>query len=446
MSNSDDRVPPANPAYASGLPSPGDLPGWRPWTWVPSLYYVQGLPYTIVNVVSVPMYKTLGIANSEITFWTSWFGFIWALKALWSPFVDGVSTKRRWTVAMQTALVPVTIAIAFALSLPTWFAVSLVLFALMSLISATHDIAADGLYMLGLTDGQQAAFVGVRSTFWRLALISGEGLLVVLAGVLGAELGDDLVGWQVTMAVIAGIFAVAAAYNAFAMPRVAEDVPRETSDLGGNTQELVTSFFTKPGIALALLFILFFRFSENHISGLVSPFLLDPIADGGMGWTLAQVGLAKGTVGVLSLVVGGILGGVAIYAHGLRAWLLPMCAMLNLPNAVYWILAATQPAQFPVGVALIGVEQFGYGFGFAAYMMFLIKVANGRFKTAHYAFATGLMALAVWAAKVWSGWAQELLGYEMFFAWACIASIPAFLISFAVLRDIPADFGRKESS
>lgn len=427
------------------LEPPADSPpappsSYRAWSWVPSLYYVQGLPYTIVNVVSVPMYKTLGVANAEITFWTSWLGLIWALKALWSPFVDGVSTKRRWTVATQMAFVPTMVLAAFALGLPTFFTVSLVAFLVMSLLSATHDIAADGLYMLGLTDGQQAAFVGVRSTFWRLALISGEGGLVALAGVLGARLGTTEAGWRATLLVVAGVFAVAALYNAVVLPHAAEDVVRDPADAGRNTADIVRTFLRKQGLVLSLCFILFFRFSENHISGLVSPFLLDERAVGGLGWTLQQVGLAKGTVGVVCLVIGGILGGLAIYRHGLRAWLWPMAIALNVPNAVYWVLAAVQPDSYALGVALIGVEQFGYGFGFAAYMMFLIRFAQGPYKTAHYAFATGLMALAVWAAKFWSGAMQEALGYPAFFLWALVCALPAFVV--VALTDIPADYGK----
>ena len=420
-------------------------PGWRGWTWVPSLYYVQGLPYTVVNVVSVPMLKTLGVANAEITFWTSWMGLVWALKALWSPFVDGVSTKRRWVVGTQLAFVPVCLALAFALPLPGFLAWAIAAMFALSILSATHDIAADGFYMLGLSEGQQAGFVGVRSTFWRLALISGEGGLVVLAGVLGDRLGDTQTGWVATMAVTAGIFAVAALYNSLAMPRVASDFQRDPTELGGTFVETVTSFFTKPHIVMALLFILFFRFSENAISGLVSPFLLDPVADGGLGWTLTQVGFVKGTIGVLCLVAGGILGGVAIYANGLRAWLMPMVAMLNLPNAVYWYLAWEQPDGVPLIATLIGVEQFGYGFGFAAYLMFLIHFAKGPYKTSHYAFATGLMALAVWVAKVKSGAVQEDLGYETFFMAACVASIPAFLVAGWAYTTLDPTVGRHDA-
>lgn len=423
-----------------GMRDQDDTTWGRAWGWVPSLYFVQGLPYTVVNVVSVPMYKTLGVANAEITFWTSWLQLIWALKALWSPFVDGVSTKRRWTLAMQLAFAPCLVVVAFALPTPRFLELSLLGFLLMSIASATHDIAADGLYMLGLSEGKQAAFVGVRSTFWRLALISGEGGLVVLAGVLGRRLGSAQSGWMATMGVTAGVFAIAAAYNAWALPTPAADVPRDAGDAGPKTREIVRTFFAKEGMVIGVAFIVFYRFAEVHMAKLVTPFLLDERAIGGLGWSLEQVGFAKGTVGVLALVIGGILGGLAIYRHGLRAWMLPMAVALNLPNGVYLYLAVQQPENYAVGVALIGVEQFGYGFGFAAYLMFLIRLADGPYKTAHYAFSTGLMALAVWGAQVWSGAMQEALGYESFFGWVVLCSLPGFWVAWKV--EIPEEYGR----
>ena len=421
---------------------PTDGPWWRAWTWVPSLYFVQGLPYTVVNVVSVPMYTTLGVSNSDITFWTSWLVFVWALKALWSPFVDGVSTKRRWTLAMQVAFVPALVLAALSLPTEWFFPVSLAAFLLMSIASATHDIAADGLYMLGLSEGKQAAFVGVRSTFWRLALIGGEGGLVMLAGLLVTRFGDAAMGWMAALLTASVFFALAAAYNIWALPAPESDVPRPAGEVGKNGLDSVRTFFAKPGIVLGVLFIVFFRFAEVHMSKLESPFLLADRSLGGLGWSLGEVGLAKGTVGVLCLVIGGILGGLAIYRHGLKRWMMPMAFALNLPNAVYWYLAYAQPQDYSVGVALIGVEQFGYGFGFAAYLMFLIGLAKGPYKTAHYAFATGLMALAVWAATFWSGAMQEALGYESFFAWVMLCAVPGLVIAWVV--DIPADFGKHQ--
>ena len=418
-----------------------DEPGpplWHAARWVPSLYFLEGLPYVVANHVSVALFKTLKVGNAEIAFLTSWLSLVWALKALWSPFVDGVSTKRRWTVAMQAAMVPVLVLIAMALPTPWFLQACIGLFFVMAFASATHDIAADGLYMLGLPDDQQAALVGLRSTFWRLALILGEGGLVMLAGVAGQQLGD-VGGWQATMAVAAAVFAVGAAYHAVVLPVAAADVPRaEPAQAAG--AEAVRTFFAKPGIGVGLLFILFFRFGENHLAKLVTPFLLDGREVGGLGLTLTEVGFAKGTVGVACLVVGGILGGLAIWRHGLRAWMWPMVFALNAPDLVYVYLSWAQPTSYPLICSLLGLEAFGYGFGFTAYMMFLIYLADGEYKTTHYAFATGLMALAVWVAQVWSGAAQEFFGYEGFFLWVLVLTVPSGVVAWLV--DVPATFGR----
>lgn len=410
----------------------------RAWSWVPSLYFLEGLPYVVANNVSVALYKTLEVSNTQIAFLTSWLSLVWAAKALWSPFVDGVSTKRRWTVAMQLAMVPALVVIALSLPLPHAVAISLVLFFVMAFASATHDVAADGFYMLGLTDDQQAAFVGVRSTFWRLALIAGEGGLIVLAGVLGGRYGP-IVGWQLTLALAAGIFALGGVYHALVLPHAAADIPRKQPAMAAG-REAVRTFFAKPDILRGLAFILFFRFAENHMAKLIVPFLLEARELGGLGLTLEQVGFAKGTVGVLCLVVGGILGGFAIYTHGLKAWLWPMVIALNVPNLVYVYLSWAQPADYGLTVALMGVEAFGYGFGFTAYMMYLIHLADGEYKTTHYAFATGLMALAVWAAQFWSGAMQEALGYSAFFLWVVVLTLPGFVVA-GIVR-VPEGYGR----
>lgn len=413
-------------------------PLWHAARWVPSLYFLEGLPYVVANQVSVALYKTMKVGNAEIAFLTSWLSLVWALKALWAPFVDGVSTKRRWTVAMQLAMVPVLVLLALSLTSSWFVTLSIALFFGMAFASATHDIAADGLYMLGLPDDQQAALVGLRSTFWRLALVLGEGGLVMLAGVLGARMGDAE-GWMATLTVAAGVFAVGALWHAWALPVAPDDVPRaEPAPRAG--REAVRSFFTKPGIGLGLAFLLFFRFGENHMAKLVTPFLLDAREVGGLGLSLAEVGFAKGTVGVAALVIGGILGGLAIWRHGLRAWMAPMVVALNAPDLVYVYLAWAQPDDFALVCGLLGIESFGYGFGFTAYMMYVIHLADGPYKTTHYAFATGLMALAVWAAQVWSGWAQELLGYPGFFVWVLVLTVPSAIVAWAV--DVPADFGR----
>lgn len=412
----------------------------RAWAWIPSLYFVEGLPYVLVNLFSVAMYKELGISNSQIAFWTSSLGLLWALKALWSPLVDGIGTKRAWTVGMQVLMVPAIIAVALALPLPSFLQVTVLLFALLGVLSATHDIAADGLYMLGLDQSQQSFFVGVRSTAWRVALIAGEGGLVMVAGVLGRHLGI-VQGWGAALGVASIVIGVSAVYHFVMLPRPVADVPRPGSAAGRNTLEMVRTFLAKDGIVVGILFLVFYRFAENHMAKLVSPFLLDDVAQGGLGMSPEELGFAKGVVGAVCLTVGGVLGGIAIYRHGLRAWLWPMVAALNVPDLIYVYLSWVQPTEVPLVTALIGVESFGYGFGFTAYLMFMIRLADGEFKTAHYAFGTGIMALSVWAAQFWSGWLQEQIGYPWFFVWVCALTLPGVLVAWLV--DIPPEFGRR---
>lgn len=434
--------PPGDPASPETRDEPSTTWG-RAWTFVPTLYFTQGLPYVVANEMSVVLYKTLGIDNARLVFWTSWIGLVWAFKALWSPFVDGVSTKRRWTVATQLALVPVLVFLAFfALPLPFWFEATLVLFFGLAFVSATHDIAADGLYMVGLRADQQAAFVGVRSTAWRLALWFGQSVLIVAAGLLSSELGQ-VGAWQTVLAGSGVIFGVAALWHYFVLPVAETDVPRPREELWGNAWATVQTFFAKPGIGQAILFIGFFRFAENHMAKLIYPFLLDPVTDGGLGLSTEDAGFAKATVGVGALVLGGILGGLAIYRDGLRAWLWPMAVAINVPNLVYVYLAWAQPESYATICACIGLEHFGYGFGFTAYLMYLIQFAEGPYKTAHYAFATGLMALSVTFASFWSGEVQEQLGYLNFFAWVAVATLPGFGVVALVRGSVPPEFGRR---
>lgn len=411
----------------------------QPWLWVPSLYFVQGLPYALVNNVAPVLYKNLGVGNAAITFWTSWISFLWTLKPLWSPAIDARSTKRRWVLLTQAVLAPLIALVGLALPLPAYFQITIVLLFVVAFVSATHDIAADGLYMLGLSQGEQSGFVGVRSAFWRLALLSAEGGLVWISGRLAHTMAPGA-AWTWTLVVAATVLAVSVAWHALALPVSAEDRARGEGQGLQFGAETFRTFFAKPDILASISFILFYRFAENQLVKLIAPFLLDPRDAGGLGLTNEQYGLAKGTIGVVALVVGGLLGGAAISRWGLKACLWPMVAIMHTPDLVFVYLAWAQPSNYPLITALIGVEQFGYGFGFTAYMMYLIRMAEGPYKTAHYAIATGLMALSVFATGTFTGALQEAIGYRWFFLWVVLSIIPGILVAAAVR--IEPEFGK----
>ncbi len=413
-----------------------------PWAWIPTLYFGQGLPYVAVMSLSVVLYKNLGISNTDIALYTSWLYLPWVIKPLWSPLVDLFGTKRSWIVALQFAVGAALALVALTLPMDRFFQLSLALFWLMAFSSATHDIAADGFYLHALDEGDQAAFVGVRSAFYRAAMIAGQGGLVYLAGTLGEFTGDVAFGWSLVFGVLASLFVLLGAWHRTVLPRPPTDGPASagTSPFAAFV-ETFASFFRRRDIVVVLAFLLLFRAGEAQIVKLLAPFLLDGRASGGLGMTTADVGLFYGTLGVAALTVGGIAGGYAISRHGLKRWLWPMIAAVHLPNLLYvWIALDPSSAKALVAAA-IALEQLGYGFGFAAYLLFMIMVADGPRKTAHYAICTGFMALGMMLPGMVSGWIQSQLGYPGFFIWACVATLPSVAIA-AFLRIDPA-FGRK---
>jgi PAT family beta-lactamase induction signal transducer AmpG len=617
-----------------------------PWRWIPSLYFAQGIPYVVVMTVAVVLYKRMGISNTDIALYTSWLYLPWVIKPLWSPFVDLTRTKRFWVLTMQLLIGAGLAGVAFTIPLPGFFQWTLAIFWLMAFSSATHDIAADGFYMLGLSEQDQAFFVGIRSTFYRFAMIAGQGLLIMLAGalergtglepasfVVRAEPGTQLelpadpadfapglitteikgeliafgkseiqlptqaaepqkveklraqvrkwneergfvvaeaqkqaaqdsqpgwwtrsvsqplfdwiqstfgevrkaqeervlgavalvpirigsvpaegetttvtierisgnknlklvssptlrftaanagqnalvavqidprlreaasatfearagnipLAWSITFFVLAGLFLALFVWHRFAIPKVPADKPtRRAGEANGEAGSILgeflgtfASFFKRRDILMVMAFLLLYRFGEAQLVKLAAPFLLDTRSVGGLGLSTGEVGFAYGTVGVAALTIGGILGGIMVSRHGLKRWLLPMVAAINLPNAVYIFLAAAQPESFVTVNACIAVEQFGYGFGFTAYMMYMILVAQGPQKTAHFAITTGFMALGMMIPGMFSGWLQEALGYQHFFIWVLIATIPGFVIA-ALIKIDPA-FGRKDN-
>ena len=403
----------------------------NPWAWIPTLYFAEGLPYVAVMVVSVVMYKRFGLSNTDIALYTSWLYLPWVIKPFWSPFVDILKTKRWWIVSMQLLIGAGFAGIAFTLPAPFFLQASLAFFWLMAFSSATHDIAADGFYMLALDDSQQSFFVGIRSTFYRLASITGQGLLVILAGYLEKSTGNIPYAWSITFFILAGLFIAFFAWHRFVLPRPASDTGKAAHTPGEVMHEFVNTFktfFMKKGIGQAIAFMLLYRLAEAMLVKLTYPFLLDVREVGGLGLSTQDAGIVYGTVGVIALTLGGIVGGIVASRKGLKYWIWPMALAITLPNLAYLLLAIYQPENFIWVNVAIAIEQFGYGFGFTAYMLFLIYFSQGEHKTAHYSICTGFMALGMMLPGMAAGWIQEQLGYVNFFIFIVIAIIPTLIL------------------
>ena len=610
----------------------------NPWAWVPTLYFAEGIPYVVVMLVSVIMYKRLGLSNADIALYTSWLYLPWVIKPFWSPIVDILKTKRLWIIIMQLIVGAGLAGVALTIPVPNFFKYTLAFFWLLAFSSATHDIAADGFYMLGLSEHQQAFFVGIRSMFYRFAMITGQGLLIILAGYIetstglpsvdvnvhslknysaqqiinpdsikikplsgklriivspeklnigtvkiskrnadslkalvknwnlkngfiiekgnkaskhiskaeqtwwhetvvvnleyflkkyfgpkkkiikkskyagnigiiyfhlskkpragkkivinfGSKSGDKSIAlvegrrfefnrknwnkpafslfqldpklkinsaalfearagniplsWIITFAILAVLFLIFFIYHKFILPYPASDMPAVNNGKSF-VKEFYRTFaiyFKKKNIGIALLFILLYRLGESQLVKIVAPFMLDPREIGGLGLTTGDVGLIYGTIGILFLTIGGLLGGFVASKQGLKYWLWWMLIAINLPDAVYIYLSYVQPSSLFVISSCVAIEQFGYGFGFTAFMLYMIYISEGKYKTAHFAITTGFMALGMMIPGMFSGWLQEIVGYQHFFIWVMIATIPIFLIA----KFVPLDpnFGKK---
>lgn len=580
----------------------------NPWSWIPTLYFAEGLPYVVVITVSVIMYKRLGISNADIALYTSWLYLPWVIKPLWSPIVDIFRTKRFWITAMQLLIGAGMAGVAFTIPMPDFFQFTLAFFWLIAFSSATHDISADGFYMLGLSESQQSFFVGIRGTFYRIAMIAGQGLLIILAGYLEGAMGvhpaefkvvsnpnkffqetiqvdstkakpmegslrviaspsyveistrpktkeevasfvnfardfnfmngastekfampdttvsQDLVGnvgivkfilskppdkgseyivdvnridgeagirvvegktlkftsmnwnkpafaviqldptiakeseanfkvqidkvplaWVFTFSVMAGLFFLFFVYHKVVLPQPVNDKPVGNNRQSSPFKEFFRTFFRffeKKKVLLMVGFLLLYRLGEAQLVKMASPFMLDPREVGGLGLTTSDVGFIYGTVGIIALILGGILGGFAVAKKGLKYWIWPMLFAINIPDLLYVYMAYAQPTVIWIIYACVAVEQFGYGFGFTAYMMYMIYISAGDYKTSHYAIATGFMALGMMVPGMFSGMIQEAVGYKFFFIWVVLVTIPSFII----VKYIPLEyqFGKKK--
>ena len=432
-----------------------------PWWWVPTLYFAEGIPYFLVNNISVMMFTRMGVPNGQMALFTSLLYLPWTIKPFWSPFVDIIRTKRWWIVAMQLLMTAAFVLLTLTIPHPSaemiaagetpisLFTVMLILFIITAFSSATHDIAADGYYMLALTEHQQAAFVGARSVFYRLSSIFGQGVLLVVAGMLETRLENIPLAWQLTLLVTAVIFALISLWHVFVLPRPDSD----KSSLEGKEQSAgaifrefgrtFVTYFRKPGVLLAMIFMLVYRLPEAFLIKMINPFLVASIENGGLALSTETVGLVYGTIGVAFLMLGGILGGIYASRVGLRKSMWWMAACMTLPCFSFVYLSMFQPDNLVFIAIAIAIEQFGYGFGFTAYMLYMMYFSDGEFKTAHYAICTAFMALSMMIPGMFAGYLQEALGYQNFF-WLVIACcVATVVVTFFVRRKVNEQYGRK---
>lgn len=416
-----------------------------PWAWVPTLYFAEGVPYVAVMTISLIMYKRLGLSNTDITLYTSWLYLPWVIKPLWSPFVDMLRSKRWWIVTMQVLIAAALGGVAFTIPGPWWLQGSLCFFWLMAFSSATHDIAADGFYMLGLDQHEQAYFVGIRSTFYRIATIFSSGLLVGLAGALQVLTRNIRYSWSLVFYLMAGLFIGLWLYHHWILPKPTEDGEKSKKTAGEIITEFkqtVVTFFQKPQVWAGICFMLFYRMPEGLLAKVSALFLVDAPHNGGLGLSDGEYGLVQGTVGVIGLTLGGILGGIAASRDGLKKWLWPMVMAITLPDVVYVYLSYVMPSNLLTINVCVFIEQFGYGFGFTAYMLYLIYYSRGDFKTSHYALCTAFMALSMMLPGLVAGALQEAVGYRMFFIIVMACCLATFVITKFIKID--PEFGKKQ--
>ena len=416
-----------------------------PWVWVPSLYYAEGLPYAMVMLVSVVMYKRLDISNTEIALYTSWLYLPWVIKPLWSPLVEILRTKRFWIVTMQLMIGGGLAGVALTIPTSNFFQITLAFFWLIAFSSATHDIAADGFYMLELPSHTQSWFVGIRNTFYRFAIITGQGLLVILAGWLEISTGNTKLAWSIIMGLLAGLFIMFSFYHRLVFPHPKTDEPHsclKLTDAVRSFFNVFKAFFKKANIILVITFILLYRLGEAQLVKIAPLFMLDKLDAGGLGLTTSEYGFVYGTLGIIMLTLGGITGGFLAAKHGLKSWILWMALAMKLPDLVYVYMAYVQPESYLMVNLMVAVEQFGYGFGFTAYLLFMMMISEGEHKTAYYAICTGFMALGMMIPGMFSGFLQETMGYQSFFIWVMAATVPGLIL----IRFLPIDpeFGKKQ--
>lgn len=408
----------------------------QPIRWVPSLYFVQGLQFFVVMLIAGLMFKNMGVANDQIARWTGLLGLAWAFKPLWSPFLELARSKKAVVVALQFSGAACLGLLAVALQLPHWFAASIAVLFLLAYSSATHDIAADGLYMGALNETQQAAYAGWQGAFFNASKFLTLGGLLVLAGHLEKGLGV-FNAWSLIFGLLALLLALLAGYNAWALPGSpnAQAGAINAASVARTLREVIVDFMAKPGIGLAILFIVLFRFAEGQVQTIGPLFLIEPRAQGGLGLSTEQVGAIYGTAGTAAFLVGSILGGSFTAWLKLRRAMPVLIVAMAVPNAAFYYLSLALPTELWQIGWVVAIEMAGYGFGFVGMILFIMQaVAPGRFQTAHYALGTGVMQLGFIFSKTLSGDLQLALGYQSFFLWTLLAGLPVLLLLLPFVR------------
>lgn len=438
-----------------------------PWSWVPTLYIAEGFPYAVITTLSVIMFKTLdaGMSDTSIAFWTSLLGLPWVLKPFWAPCIDLFGRKRGWILACQALLALLLLLMALTIPFSAGMPLLILMLFLAAFASSTHDAAADGFYIIGLSEHEQALFSGIRNTFYRLALLAAQGVLLSCVFTL-TEHRHISAQWSAFFHLSGGVLAFLFFSHLATLPRPPTDLPQKQEtlkSLGFSFLKSFSTFFRKKHIVPAILFLLFYRFAEAQLTKVSALFLVAGRPEGGLALNPAQYAGIYGTAGMLALLAGGIFGGILIARRGLGGMLLPMALMINLPDAVYVYLAFAQPQSLWITASCVGLEQFGYGFGFTAYTVFMLHFAedSGRFRTTHYAFMTGIMALSLMLPGMVSGAILEHIrqpaslfasifpgtcgNYELFFLWIMFCTVPSIFTIYLIRPFIKYDFGKKDT-
>lgn len=411
-----------------------------PLTWIATVYFAMGLPFVALAQASSLMFKNLGISDTQIALWTSLIMIPWTFKPLWSPILEMFRTKKIFVVATQMVTGISFALVAFSLHLPDFFAYAIAFMAIIAFSGATHDIATVGVYLNELNPQQQSKYVGWQGAFYNIAKIFSGGALVYVAGELEKTMGVTM-AWTIVMLIYALIMILLSIYHMKFLPlgqSAVEDV-RSLSEGWRTLKDVAISFFQKKNIVMSILFVIFYRFAEGFAIKIAPLFLKADVADGGLGLSTSQIGMIYGVVGSAAFVLGSILAGNMTSRRGLKKSLLLLCASFNLPFAVYFFLSHYQPDNIFLISSAIAVEYFGYGFGFVGLILYIMQqISPGKYKTAHYAFADGIMALGFMLPSMLSGYFSDLLGYKTFFVMVLVATIPSFIVT------ILAPFNNKE--